>query len=120
MPAHFGHRRRGGVEIGADKVAPLLGVQLSRNFGRAHKVTEQHREIAAFAGGFDRGRGRWWRNRGLDRRWYDGRRQGCRSRCTAQFGDRFQQLLAMAERGDADVLEIVVRLNFETKNEVTA
>src|SRR5690349_16427135 len=28
--------------------------------------------------------------------------------CTAQFGDRLQQLLAMAERHDAEVLEFVI------------
>ena len=39
------------------------------------------------------------------------RHGGCRGwgrRSTAQFGDRLQQLLAMAERHDADVLEVVV------------
>ena len=34
--------------------------------------------------------------------------RGWGRRCTAQFGDRLQQLLAMAERHDADVLEVVV------------
>ena len=33
---------------------------------------------------------------------------GTATRCTAQFGDRLQQLLAMAERHDGDVLEVVV------------
>ena len=33
---------------------------------------------------------------------------GAAGPCTTQFGDRLQQLLAMAERHDADVLEIVV------------
>jgi hypothetical protein len=28
--AHLSHRRRSGVEIGADKVAPLLGVELGK------------------------------------------------------------------------------------------
>jgi hypothetical protein len=32
---------------------------------------------------------------------------GCRCRCIAQFGDRVEQLLAMAERRDANLLEIV-------------
>jgi hypothetical protein len=40
VPAHFGHGCRGGVEIGADEVTPLLGVELSGNAGRAHQITE--------------------------------------------------------------------------------
>jgi len=31
MPAHLRHRRRSGVEIGFDQVAPLFGVKLRRN-----------------------------------------------------------------------------------------
>ena len=108
MAAHLRHRRRGRVEIGADQIAPLLGIELRGNAGRAHQIAKHHREMAALAGGFDRGGDRWRRHGGRDRRGHDGRRRWCRRGCTAQFGDRLQQLLAMAERRDADVLEIIV------------
>ena len=51
MAAHLRHRRRGGIEIGADEIAPLLGIKLRGNAGRAHQITEHHREVAALAGG---------------------------------------------------------------------
>ena len=108
MAAHFCDRRRGGIEIGADEVAPLLGIELRGNAGRTHQIAEHHREIAALAAGFDRNRGWRRRNRGRDRRLHDGPRRVCRRRCAAQFRDRLQQLLAMAKRRDADVLEIIV------------
>ena len=50
MAAHLGHRRRSGIEIGADEVAPLLGVEPRGNPGRTHQVAEHHREIAALGG----------------------------------------------------------------------
>ena len=55
MAAHLRHRRRGGIEIGADEIAPLLGIELRGNAGRTHQIAEHHREIAALAGGL-RGR----------------------------------------------------------------
>ena len=108
MTAHLRHRRRGGIEIGADEVAPLLGIELRGNAGRTHQIAEHHREIAALARGFDRNGGCRWRNRGRDGRLHDWPRRGCRRRCTTQFRDRLQQFLAMAKRRDADVLEIIV------------
>jgi len=107
VAAHLRHRRRGGIEIRPDQVAPLLGIELRRNAGRIHQIAEHHREIAALTDSFDRN-GDWGRHHSDgDRRRHDGRRRRCRRRCAAQFGDRLQQLLAMAERRDADVLEIV-------------
>ena len=50
MAAHFGDRSGSGVEIGADQVAPLLGIELRGDRGRADQIAEHHREIAAFAG----------------------------------------------------------------------
>jgi hypothetical protein len=35
MAAHLGDRRRGGTKIGADQIAPFLGIQLCGNAGRA-------------------------------------------------------------------------------------
>ena len=52
MAAHLVDRRRSGVEIGADEVAPLLGIELRGNAGRADQIAEHHREIAALAGHF--------------------------------------------------------------------
>ena len=49
MAAHLGDRRRGGIEIGADEVAPFLGIELRGNAGRTDQVAEHHREIAALA-----------------------------------------------------------------------
>ena len=47
VTAHFRNRGRSGVEIGPDEIAPLLGVELRGNPGRAYQVAEHHREIAA-------------------------------------------------------------------------
>ena len=52
MAAHLRHRRRGGIEIGADQIAPLLGIEPCGNAGRIHQIAEHHREIAALAGSF--------------------------------------------------------------------
>jgi hypothetical protein len=101
VPAHLGHRCGGCIKIGADKLAPFFSVELFGDAGRPDQIAEHE---AAFAGGFDPGGDQCRRSRRRDRRWYGGLR-----RCTAQFRDGFQQLLAMAKRGNADVLEIVVR-----------
>jgi hypothetical protein len=50
MAAHAHHLRRGSIKIGANEVAPLLGIELRRNAGRTHQIAEHHREIAALAG----------------------------------------------------------------------
>jgi hypothetical protein len=107
MAAHLRHCRRCGVKIGADEVAPLLGIELRGNAGRADQIAEHNREITPLAGGFGWGGNRWRRGGRRHLRRHD-RRRGCQRRCAAQFGDRLQQLLAMAERGNADVLEIIV------------
>jgi hypothetical protein len=39
-------RRRGGVEIGADEVASLLGIKLRGNAGRTYQIAEHHRWTA--------------------------------------------------------------------------
>ena len=54
VTAHFGDRSGGGVEIGADQVAPFLGIELRGDRGRADQIAEHHCEIAALAGDFDR------------------------------------------------------------------
>jgi hypothetical protein len=56
MAAHFRHRRGCGIEIGADEVAPLLGIEPRRNAGRIHQIAEHRRDMPALAGGFQGGR----------------------------------------------------------------
>jgi hypothetical protein len=60
MATHLGDRSRRGVEIGSDKVAPFLGIELGGNAGRADQIAEHHCEIATLAGSFG-GRRSWWR-----------------------------------------------------------
>ena len=69
MAAHLGDRRRGGIEIGADQVAPFLGIELRGNAGRADQIAEHHREMAALASSFRRRH----ESRGMCRR-----KRGCR------------------------------------------
>ena len=83
---------RHGILIGPQHIAHLLGIEPSRERGRADQVDEHHGQLAALR------RGR--RDRGAGRR-------GGRSGARAERRDRLQQLLAMAERGDADFLQII-------------
>jgi len=50
MPAHLRHRRRGSIEIGADEIAPFLGVEPRGDAGRIHQIAEHHGEIAPLTG----------------------------------------------------------------------
>jgi len=47
-PAHLRHRLRRGVEVGADQIAPILGVERGRNGGRADQIAEHHGEMPPF------------------------------------------------------------------------
>jgi hypothetical protein len=47
MPAKFGHRSRGRVEIGIDEVSPILRVEVRGEAGRADEVAEHHGDRAA-------------------------------------------------------------------------
>src|ERR1700746_2385131 len=97
MAAHLGHRGAGGIEISADEVAPLLGIELRGNASRANEVTEHHRDIAALAGGFACGR----LNHSSGLRWNGmcalsrGRRFGRLP--SVERDDSFQDFAAMAE-----------------------
>ena len=111
MAAHLGYRRRSGIEVSADQVAPFLGVELGSNAGRADEIAEHDREIAALSGGFSRWGERRRRHRGRDRRRNDGRcGRGCRHRrgCSVQCGDRPQNLAPVTERGNADLFQILI------------
>jgi hypothetical protein len=58
MAPHLGDRRRSGIEVGADEVAPFLGVELRGNPRRTNKVAEHNRKVAPLAGGMGRARRR--------------------------------------------------------------
>jgi hypothetical protein len=48
MAAHLRHRRRRGVEINADQIAPVFGIEPCRDAGRTHEIAEHHRNVPAF------------------------------------------------------------------------
>ena len=47
MATHLCDRGTSDIEIGADEVAPLLGIELRGNASRPDQVAEHHRQIAA-------------------------------------------------------------------------
>jgi hypothetical protein len=51
VATHFGDHSGSTVEISADEVAPLLGIELRGNARRTDEVAEHHRKVAAFASG---------------------------------------------------------------------
>ena len=84
--------------IGADHPAHVLGIEPRRQLGRADQIAEQHRQLPPL--GFRRP------NFGCCLTWgalFCLRRQS-RFR---QSGDRFEELAAMSDDGDANVFEIV-------------
>jgi hypothetical protein len=109
--AHLCHCRGGGVEIGAHEVAPFLRVEPCGDAGRVHQIREHHGDMAALARGIDgSGRRRRLRGRAQDRAMrlggcLDHRRCGGRSPSAGvQSGNGTQELAAMAQRGDTDLL----------------
>ena len=104
VPAHLRHRRRGGVEIAADEIAPVLGVEFRRYASRADKVAKHDGQVTTL-GGCGSGR----RLREWDRR-RDGSGRGPGQWCLryVQSGDRFEHSSSMTP-GDADLLEVRLR-----------
>src|SRR5262249_46935047 len=49
VTADLRHRRRGSIQIRADQIAPLLGIELGRNIGRTNQIAEHHSQEPAFA-----------------------------------------------------------------------
>ena len=91
--------------IGADNLPQILGIEPRRECGRADEIAEHHAERAAFG----RGLGRTGRSTGLamGRRDRTGSSAGLSSRRNAAIAS--SKLAAMAERGDAEILEVVGR-----------
>ena len=54
MPAKFGRRSRGRIEVGADQVAPVLGVEPRGETRRADEIAEHHRDRTPLGGDFRR------------------------------------------------------------------
>ncbi len=101
MAAESRHRGRRFVEIGADQVAPVLGVEPRREARRAGEIAEHHGDRPALGGVFD---GPLRRRRTLPRRG-----EVRRGRRVGQSGDGRKQPAPVADRGDADVPEVVRR-----------
>ena len=112
MAAHLRHRRRGGIEIRADEVAPFLGIEFGGDAGRADQVAEHDGEIAPLADGLGSRRNSGWRRGSLCR---SGRMrksfgwQLFRARVTAQRRDGFQEYPAMTDKADAQILQVLRR-----------
>ena len=108
MTAHFGDRGRSSVEIRADEIAPLFGVELGGDCRRPDQIAEHDDEITALAGSLCRDDPRLlrgnYRRLSRGRSWRLG---GWRGRSTEPC-DRFQNPAAMAERGDPDFLQILI------------
>jgi hypothetical protein len=90
----------GLVEIGVDEIAPILGVELRREARRADEIAEHHGDRAALGG-----RLRTSRRRRLRRRC--GRVH--RRRGDSESGDGREQSHPVADRGNANVLEVIRR-----------
>ena len=112
MAAHLRHRRRSGIEIGADKVAPFLGIELRGNPGRADQIAEHHGEIAALADSLGSGRNSRWRRGSLCRSGRMRESFGWRLflvRITAQRSDGVEQRAAVPDKADAQILQVLRR-----------
>ena len=89
MAAETGHRRRGLVEIGADEIAPVFGVEPRGKGGRADEIAEHHRDRPALGRSL-----KTLGRRGLGR----GGRRVRRRRWARQGGDCGEQPAPIADR----------------------
>ena len=85
------------VLVSAQDRAHVLGVEQGREHGRADQVGEQHGQLAALGL-------RWRRGRPPEEL---GRRRGLQTGPLRQGGDRGQEPLAVAERGDPELVQLV-------------
>ena len=96
--ANAGDRRRDNAMIGADDLTQILGIELRRERGRADQIAEHHRQLPPL---------------GVAPRCECCGRFGRRSRCighgrgSAQGGDGIEQPAAVADRGDAQLAQIL-------------
>jgi hypothetical protein len=106
LPAHLRHCCRGGIQIRADQIAPVLGIKPRRDAGRTYKIAEHHRNMSAFASGFCDRRG----SRRCSRR-SNARRGGSslHGRVITQGHDGIEQLHPVPECGDAKLLQVFFR-----------
>ena len=95
-----GDLARHGALVGAQDLPHLFGVEPLRQRGRAHQVTEQHRELPPL--------GVWSHPRGcsLGRLMRQRVPFGCLG-LAPQGGDGIEQPATMADQGNAEVLEVV-------------
>ena len=105
--AHLRDRRRGGLDIAADHIAPILGIELRRNCGGADQIAEQNSDVATLPSSFLRRRG----GRQRRRRSVRSCRRGPRIivRCVRiDRGGGLEQFETRTER-EAELAEMIVR-----------
>jgi hypothetical protein len=105
------HHLRDGAVVGRHHLAQVLGVETGRERRRAREVAEQHRQLPSLGAGARvhtarcGGRGKSGRRHGVRRL----PRHRCRGGRVAERGDGVEQPAAVADRGDADLLQILGR-----------
>jgi hypothetical protein len=102
VAAHLRHSGRGGIQIRADKIAPVLSIKTRGDTGRTHKIAEHHCDMAALANSFRNGRRS--RSSGCCR---DG--WSLHVRIATQSRNCIQQLHTVPKRRDAKLLQVFVR-----------
>jgi hypothetical protein len=93
-PSEATNRLGNNAVVGADHFAQFFGIEPRRHGGRTDQVAEHHRQLPPLGFG-------GWRRRG--KRFDRGRRHAA----LAQRRDRFEELATIADRGDADLPEIL-------------
>jgi hypothetical protein len=91
-------------EILADQIAPVFRIKPRRDAGRTNQIAEQHGDMPTLANGF-----RNWRFGWLRSRWSRGFSGWGVNRTGSQSGNRIQQLHTVPNRGDAKLLQGLVR-----------
>jgi hypothetical protein len=123
LAPHLRDRRRSGIEIRTNQVAPLFGIELGGNAGRIHQIAEHHRDMPPLARSFDRSGDRRRCRSSRDRHRMATFRDVFRGpvECRKSFGrrrlvcfraqrsDSVEQLAAMPESPDAQFLQVLRR-----------
>ena len=106
VAAHLRHCGRGGIQIRADQIAPVLGIKPRRDASRTNKIAEHHRDMSALANGFCDGRGSRRRSRWSSGCCRDG--WSLHARVVTQSSDSIEQLTAVSDGCDAELLQVLV------------